>query len=135
MAPIGQKSPATAIAHGRCPCALITTNPYDQLDLDGYSDAIKEYVPLECRSEGESDASSLEDSLELAMADVACSRAKGSAQGERRVKVGLGDADLSALRHRRQFGRASIRPPADEISGNADRDGFWRNRDPARPTQ
>ena len=80
MAPIGQMSPAAAIADGRCPCALINTNPYDQLDLDGYSDAIEEYVPLECRSEGESDASSLEDSLELAMADVAGSRAKGSAQ-------------------------------------------------------
>jgi hypothetical protein len=117
------------------PCALINTNPRDQLDLDGYSDAIEENVPLECTSEGESDASSLEDSLELAMADVAGSRAKGSAQGERRVKVGRGDADLSALRHRRQFGRASIRPPADEISGKADRDGFWRNRNPARPTQ
>ena len=62
----------------------------DQLDVGGYSDTIEEYVPLECRSEGESDASSLEDSLELAMADVTGSNPKGSAQGERRVKVGLG---------------------------------------------
>ena len=44
MAPIGQMSPATAIAHGRCPCALINTNPRDQLDLDGYTDAIEEYA-------------------------------------------------------------------------------------------
>src|SRR5262249_53414921 len=92
-------------------------------------------VPLECRSKGEGYAAPLEDSLRLAVSDVAGGYTKSSGQAECRIEIRLGDADLRTLGHGRQFGGANIRPPPHEIGRNADRDGFWRDRDPAGTSQ
>ena len=105
------------------------------LDSDLIGDLpVIENIPGKRRAERKGNAPPLEDPLELvldkpALGDIGGSRAKSPGQAERRIEVRLGDADLCALRHRRQLGSADIRPAADEIGGNADSDGLWRDRD------
>ena len=61
--------------------------------------------------------------------------AEDAGQAESRDRVGLGDADLRALRHCRQLGGADIRPAADQIGGNADRDVVGGTGIPLDPLQ
>src|SRR6185437_8081546 len=72
-----------------------------------------------------------EDLVDTAMARARCRRAKRAGEGERWKQIGLGHPDLLALRRRAEFDAANVRPPADQIGGNAD--GYiprWDRYDP-----
>jgi hypothetical protein len=59
------------------------------------------------------------------------SPAQESRQGEYRVEIGDRHADLSVLGHRLVLGPADVRPAAQKIGGNADRDRLGHLRDGA----